>query len=152
MNSKQSRGKWADNYTQLAIPHQPSPCHTFNTRSLGCVCVWWGGARRSRLLHQSLAPPAAFPSSPTASNSLHWSPLCFPPSRRPRSLCRGLPREAEPACDIVCHWRITALARCHEHAEDTEEVTSSARVPFCHGLRSRRRAKQLNAGEKQTNN
>lgn len=114
MNSKQSRGKWADNDTQLAIPHQPSPCHTFNTRSLGaCERVCEAGARRSRLLHQSLAPPVAFPSSATVPNSLHWSPLCFPPSHRPHpsSLLVGLHEKPSPLATLSV---IGGLQRWHD--------------------------------------
>lgn len=116
-----------------------------------CVCVWRGGPKK---------PPVASISRSSSSfsflaNRFKLASLVafmFPAVPSPPFSLSGLPQEAEPACDIVCHWRITALARCHEHAEDTEEVTSSARVPFCHGLRSRRRAKQLHAGKKQTNN
>lgn len=42
--------------------------------------------------------------------------------------------EAEPSCDIVSHCGITSLASLHEHAEDTEEVTSATCILFCDGL------------------
>lgn len=81
----------------------------FQHEELG-VCVEVG-ERRSRLLHQSLAPPAAFPSSPTASHSPHWSPLCFPPSRRPRSLLSGA--SARSRARLVTLSVIGGLQRWH---------------------------------------
>lgn len=64
-------------------------------------------------------PPVAFSSLanrfqvPPVIAFMFSEPSCHPPPP-PIPLCWGLPREAEPGCDIVCHCGITALASRHE--------------------------------------
>lgn len=59
-------------------------------------------------------PPVASPSLANRFEVPSVIAFMFSESPLPLPLCWGLPREAEPGCDIVCHCGITVLASRHE--------------------------------------
>lgn len=85
------------------------------------------------LLQQSFCPSScfSFPCQPFRSPFSHclyvFRAFLFPPP--PLPLCWGLPRKAEPGCDIVCHCGITALASrqktCRRHGGGDLRCTRS---------------------------